>query len=64
MKANVFFEVNIIVVIYCCRKAGATDVKMAVGHPKMQKLEEIVVEHFKTFEKSNVFSGVLYISLN
>ncbi|CAG5134268.1 unnamed protein product, partial [Candidula unifasciata] len=38
------------------------DGKVVVGHPKMQRLEEIVVDHFKTFEKKGDATRVMIFS--
>ncbi|KAH9507200.1 hypothetical protein Btru_056611 [Bulinus truncatus] len=38
------------------------DNKLAVGHPKMQRLEEIVVKHFKDFEKKSLETRVMIFS--
>ncbi|BFZ07881.1 hypothetical protein BsWGS_10920 [Bradybaena similaris] len=38
------------------------DCKVVVGHPKMQRLEEIVVDHFKTYEKKGEATRVMIFS--
>ncbi|CAL1527140.1 unnamed protein product, partial [Lymnaea stagnalis] len=42
--------------------AASVDCKLAVGHPKMQRLEEIVVEHFSSFEKKGLETRVMIFS--
>ncbi|XP_035827669.1 uncharacterized protein LOC101854274 [Aplysia californica] len=41
---------------------SAGDAKMVVGHPKMQRLEEVVLDHFKTFHKRGLETRVMIFS--
>lgn len=36
---------------------------LAVGHPKMAKLEEIVLEHFQKFQNSKIRSLISCVAL-